>query len=102
MTDPDPDTTPLQFTASFPCDGRFRPAVARLAAKVASSLGYSEGETREIGEAIERAFVDVAHGGGVGHEVQVQVTFRGGGEALSATVSYDTRTLLELSRPHLH
>ena len=102
MTDTDPATTPLQFTARFPCDGCFRPAVARLASKVASSLGYSEGEAQEVGEAIERAFDETAHGGETGREVQVQVTFRSGGEALTATVSCATRTLLELSRPHSH
>jgi hypothetical protein len=99
MTDP---ASPLQFSASFPCHGRFRPAVGELAVKVATSLGYSDDEAREVGLAVERAFAEAAEGDCAHHEVEVRVTLRSGGEATAATVSCASRTLLELSRPHSH
>jgi len=98
---PAPDTSaPLQFSASFPCDPRFHPAVADLGAKVALALAYPEADAREIGLAIRRAFEQaIEQGHGVdGGSVVVEVTLRPGGEALDAVVRCPKGVLLELTR----
>jgi hypothetical protein len=93
---------PLRFSATFPCDGRFCPAVADLAVRVAGSLGYPEAEARSFGEEIYRAF-ELAVGQSAGHgSVHVDVTLRAGGEALDASVRCSDRVLLELTRPRAH
>lgn len=99
MAEIDSAAPPLEFTVHMPCDAHFCPAVTQMAAKVASSLGYSADEVDEVRSAIERAFAE-AGPDGLARDVQVSVTMRGGGEAMSATVSCDAHTLLELSRPH--
>jgi hypothetical protein len=102
MPETDPSSGPLHFSATFPCDGRFCPAVADLSVKVALSLGYPDAEAREIGQAIHRAFEE-AVGQGPGHGgVQVDVRLRPGGDAIDATVRCSQRVLLELTRPRSH
>lgn len=97
----DAPAVPLRFSATFPCDGRFCPAVADLAVKVAGSLGYPEAEARSFGEEIYRAFEQAV--GQAGHgSVHVDVTLRAGGETLDATVRCSDRVLLELTRPRAH
>lgn len=89
---------PLQFSASFPCDGRFRPAMAELTVKVARSLGYSDDEARNIGQAVERAYEGAAAAGSGHGEVQVTVTLRPDGTAADAIVRCPQRVLLQLTR----
>jgi hypothetical protein len=88
----------LQFSATFPCDERFCPAVADLGAKVAVSLGYPESEAHVVGQAVHRAFEEaIGLAAGTG-EVHVDVTLRDGGEAIDATVRWSHRVLLQLTR----
>jgi hypothetical protein len=100
MADSDQSTSPLQFTASFPCDRRFSPAVADLFVKVALALGYSEAEANTFGRMIDDAFEQAAANGTNHGEVQVDVTLRAAGEAIEASVRCAQRALLELRRPH--
>jgi hypothetical protein len=96
----DQASVPLQFSAIFPCDQRFAPAVADLFVKVAQALGYSEAEAREFGRLIDEAFGQAAANGASQGEVQVDVTLRAAGEAIDASVRCAHRSLLELTRPH--
>ena len=63
MPETETPSGPLCFSAQFPCDGRFCPAVAGLSVKVALSLGYPEAEAREFGQAIHRAFEEAVRQG---------------------------------------
>ncbi len=98
-TDTDASAAALRFDASFPCDRRFAPVLSDLSVKVAQSMGYPEGEAREIGRQIDQAFEAAAAGGGGQGDVLVSVTLREGHGALDATVRCSQRTLLELTRP---
>jgi hypothetical protein len=100
MADHDQSSVPLQFSATFPCDLRFAPAVADLFVKVAQALGYSEAEAREFGRLIDEAFGQAASNGTSHGEVQVDVTLRAAGGAIDASVRCAQRSLLELTRPH--
>jgi hypothetical protein len=100
MPDHDQSSVPLQFSASFPCDRRFAPAVADLFVKVAQALGYSAGEASEFGRLIDDAFGQAAANGTNHGDVQVDVTLRAAGEAIDASVRCAHRPLLELTRPH--
>ncbi len=106
MSATDASAVPLRFSATFPCDGRFCPAVADLAVKVAGSLGYPDAEAKSIGEAIHLAFeqaVGQSAGQATGHgSVHVDVTLRAGGDVIDATVRCSDRVLLELTRPRAH
>ncbi len=99
MTTPDAPAVPLRFSASFPCDPRFRPAVADLAAKVARSLGYGEAEAQQVGQSIERAFGEAADRQPGGGDIEMDVTLRAPGEAIEASVRCPRGLLLDLSRP---
>ena len=102
MPETETPSGPLYFSAQFPCDGRFCPAVAELSVKVALSLGYPEAEAREFGQAIHRAFEEAVRQG-VSHDgVHVDVTLRPGGDVLDATVRCSQRVLLELTRSRSH
>ena len=100
MADNDQSSVPLQFSASFPCDRRFAPAVADLFVKVAQALGYSEAEAREFGRLIDGAFEQAAKNGTSHGDVQVDVKLRSAGEAIDASVRCAQQSLLELTRPH--
>ena len=100
MADNDQSSVPLQFSASFPCDRRFSPAVADLFVKVAQALGYSDAEAREFGQLIDDAFGQASMNGTSHGEVQVDVTLRAAGGAIDASVRCGQRSLLELTRRH--
>lgn len=102
MADADQPGVPLLFSASFPCDARFAPAVADLGVRVAQALGYPEAEAREIARSIDDAFQRAAGNGSGQGDVQIDVTLRAAGDALDASVRCASRTLLELTRPRHH
>jgi hypothetical protein len=99
MTNPDAPAVPLRFSASFPCDPRYRPAVADLAVKVAQSLGYADADAREVGQSIERAFGEAADREPGSGNIEMEVTLRGPGQAIEASVRCPRGLLLDLSRP---
>ena len=96
---PDTDAVAaLHFSASFPCDARFEPAVADLGVKVARSMGYPDADARAIGESIHSAFAQAVERGDGSGSVLVDVALQPGGEALDATVRCAKGVLLELTR----
>jgi hypothetical protein len=72
--------------------------MADLTVKVARSLGYSENEAREIGQAVDSAYAEAAASGSGHGEVQVIVTLRPEGQAIDAIVRCPQRVLLQLTR----
>lgn len=88
---------PLYFTAVFPCDARFYPAVADLGARVAHLLGHAESKTADVRQAIQRGF-EQAIAGADGADVTVEVRMASDGLAVAARVRCGPSTVLELTR----